>query len=196
MCSSDLTGGYALRAYERYAKLKPLADGRLRLSHPRLAQAYRLNAGTIVEEDMLKVRLASVKRRLGRRMVVGGRILGEMEEWFLAQLTPGDTFLFSGEVLRFEGLDEFGALASRATAREPMIPSYAGGKFPLSTYLAQRVRAMLADRSSWAALPPQVRDWLSLQRFKSVLPRAEEMLVETFPRASKDRKSTRLNSSH
>ena len=179
------TGGYALRAYERYAKLKPLADGRLRLSHPRLAQAYRLNAGTIVEEDMLKVRLASVKRRLGRRMVVGGRILGEMEEWFLAQLTPGDTFLFSGEVLRFEGLDEFGALASRATAREPMIPSYAGGKFPLSTYLAQRVRAMLADRSSWAALPPQVRDWLSLQRFKSVLPRAEEMLVETFPRASK-----------
>ncbi|MBM3519239.1 MAG: DNA ligase-associated DEXH box helicase, partial [Alphaproteobacteria bacterium] len=179
------TGGYALRAYERYAKLRPIADGSLRLSHPRLAQAYRLNAGTIVEEDMLKVRLASVKRRLGRRLVVGDRVLGEMEEWFLSQLVPGDTFLFSGEVLRFEGLDEFGALATRSSAREPMIPSYAGGKFPLSTYLAERVRAMLADRSSWASLPAQVRDWLTLQRFKSVLPRANEMLVETFPQAGR-----------
>ncbi|MCB1431867.1 MAG: ligase-associated DNA damage response DEXH box helicase [Alphaproteobacteria bacterium] len=179
------TGGYALKAYERYAKLKPQADGTLRLAHPRLAMAYRLNVGTIVEEEMLKVRLASVKRRLGKRAVVGGRVLGELEEWFLSQLTVGDTFLFSGEVLRFEGLDEFGALATRPGDGEPMIPSYAGGKFPLSTYLAERVREMLADPSSWGTLPPQVRDWLSLQRFKSIVPKASQMLVETFPRADK-----------
>ncbi len=129
--------------------------------------SYKLNIGTIVEEEMLKVRLASVKRRLGKRVVMGGRVLGEMEEWFLSQLSQGDTFLFAGEVLRFEGLDEFGALASRGGAREPMIPSYQGGKFPLSTYLAERVREMLADPKSWTHLPPQVRDWLSLQRFKS-----------------------------
>ena len=179
------TGGYALRAYERYAKLKPQADGSLRLVHPRLAQAYRLNAGTIVAEEMLKVRLAHVKKRLGKRMVLGGRVLGEMEEYFLSQLAVGDTFLFAGEVLRFEGLDEFGGLASRTTSREPMIPSYAGGKFPLSTYLAERVREMLADPKAWAALPPQVRDWLSLQRYKSAIPKASQMLVETFPRAGK-----------
>ncbi|MFO1123647.1 MAG: ligase-associated DNA damage response DEXH box helicase [Hyphomicrobiales bacterium] len=179
------TGGYALKAYERYAKLKPQADGRLRLSHPRLVTSYKLNAGTIVEEEMLKLRLASVKRRLGKRVVVGGRVLGEMEEWFLSQLAQGDTFLFAGEVLRFEGLDEFGALASRGGTREPMIPSYQGGKFPLSTYLAQRVREMLADPTAWRALPQQVQDWLSLQRFKSVVPRATDMLVETFPRADR-----------
>ena len=33
------TGGYALRAYERYAKLRPTADGRLRLSHTPLRPA-------------------------------------------------------------------------------------------------------------------------------------------------------------
>ena len=83
------TGGYALKAYERYAKLKPQADGSARLAHPRLAMAYRLNIGTIVEDEMLKVRLASVKRRLGKRVVTGGRVLGEMEEWFLSQLSHG-----------------------------------------------------------------------------------------------------------
>ena len=179
------TGGYALKAYERYAKLKPMADGALRLSHPRLVLTYKLNAGTIVEDEMLKVRLAHVKRRLGKRVITGGRVLGELEEWFLSQLTAGDTFLFAGEVLRFEGLDEFGALATRAGGGEPMVPSYQGGKFPLSTYLAERVREMLANPKSWSSLPPQVRDWLALQRYKSVVPNARQMLVETFPRADK-----------
>ena len=89
----------------------PGGQGELRLAHPRLAQQYRLNIGTIVEAEMLKVRLAHVRKRLGKRLVTGGRVLGEMEEWFLSQLSIGDTFVFGGEVLRFEGLDEFGALA-------------------------------------------------------------------------------------
>jgi ATP-dependent Lhr-like helicase len=66
-----------------------------------------------------------------------------------------------------------------------MIPSYQGGKFPLSTYLAERVREMIANPKAWGGLPPQVRDWLSLQRFKSLLPKASQMLVETFPRVDK-----------
>ena len=142
------TGGYALKAYERYAKLRLQPDGTLRLSHPRLAMAYRLNMGTIVEDEMLKVRLAHVKRRLGKRVVVGGRVLGEVEEWFISQLTTGTTFLFAGEVLRFEGLDEFGALASRSNDREPMVPSYQGGKFPLSTYLASACARCCRTRAS------------------------------------------------
>ena len=179
------TGGYALRAYERHAKLKANPDGTLRLSHPRLATAYRLNMGTIVEDEMIKVRLAHVKRRLGKRVVTGGRALGEVEEWFISQLTVGQTFMFAGEILRYEGMDEFGALATRSQDKEPMVPSYQGGKFPLSTYLAARVREMLADPAQWKALPPQVKGWLSLQRFRSVVPKANQMLVETFPRAEK-----------
>ena len=174
------TGGYALRSYERFARLKTLPDGRLRLAHPRIARQYRLNAGTIVAAEMLKVRLV---RPGGRGM--GGKVLGEVEEGFIEQLKPGDTFLFAGQVLAFEGLDELTALASRSTASDPMVPSYEGGKFPLSTYLAARVRAMLADPGAHPALPAQVRDWLSVQRWKSVLPRPDEMLVETFPRGSR-----------
>ena len=179
------TGGYALRAYEKYAKLKRREDGLWRLTHPLIAQQYRLNMGTIVEAAMLKVRIASVKRRAGKRVVTGGRSLGELEEWFLSQLSIGDTFRFAGEVLRFEGLDEFGALATRTFDSDPMVPSYEGGKFPLSTYLAERVREILSSPAKWKTLPLQVQDWLAMQRQKSVIPQAHQMLVETFPRAEK-----------
>lgn len=179
------TGGYALKSYTRFAKLKLQADGSWRLAHPKNAQDWRMNIGTIVEEGLLKVRLAKVRRVAGKRVVTGGFVLGELEEWFLSQLTVGDTFLFSGQVLRFEGMDEFGGLATKAPGAEPRIPSYQGGKFPLSTFLAQRVREILATPSRWKQLPPQVQDWLATQRYASVLPRADQMLVETFPRAEK-----------
>jgi len=180
------TGGYALASYDQYAKLKQTKEDSWRLSHPRLAQNYRLNSGTIVEEAMIKVRLVGKQKKGGKPMSrFGGKMLGEVEEWFVEQLAPGDTFLFAGQVLRFEGMQEMSALVSRSIAEEPKVPSFYGGKFPLSTYLAGRVRAMLADPKQQKELPAQVRDWLSIQRWKSVLPKAAEMLVETFPRANK-----------
>ena len=179
------TGGYALKSYARFAKLRQREDGAWRLAHPRLAQSWRMNVGTIVGSDVLKVRLARVRKVSGKRVVTGGFVLGELEEYFLSQLAIGNTFAFSGRVLRFEGLDEFGALVTPSLDPEPMIPSYQGGKFPLSTYLAQRVREILASPERWKNLPVQVRDWLSTQRWASSLPRADQMLVETFPRADK-----------
>ncbi len=159
------TGGYALANYDRYAKLKQTPDGRYRIAHPRLAQQYRLNVGTIVEAPMVRVRLA---RRQGgalkpSSLLAGGRVLGEVEEYFIEQLVPGDTFVFAGEVLRFEGLREIDAIVTRSHAAEPKVPSYDGGKFPLSTYLADRVRRLLADPRHWSRLPDQVSDWLRLQ---------------------------------
>jgi ATP-dependent Lhr-like helicase len=179
------TGGYALRTYERYAKLRLTTDGLHRIAHPRVAQQYRMNVGTIVEAPMLKVRL--VKKRTGRSAPLGrgGRYLGEIEEGFIDQLVAGDTFIFAGHILRFESIVETEAYVTRANASEPRIPAYQGGKFPLSTYLAGRVREMLGDQQGWHALPPQVRDWLSVQRFKSVIPPPDRMLAETFPRANK-----------
>ncbi|ADZ71656.1 ligase-associated DNA damage response DEXH box helicase [Polymorphum gilvum] len=180
------TGGYALKSYERYARLRRGPDGLLRIAHPRIAQQYRLNVGTIVEAPMLKVRLSRSKAE-GRRTPIGrgGRVLGEIEEWFVEQLAPGDTFLFAGEILRFEAMRENEAHVSRARSDSPMIPSYMGGKFPLSTYLAAGVRAMLADPAAWGGLPEQVREWLALQQEKSHLPRRDGLLVETFPRNSR-----------
>ena len=51
------TGGYALKTYERFARIKQDKQGRWRVTNPRVRQSYRLNVGTIVEEAMLKVRL-------------------------------------------------------------------------------------------------------------------------------------------
>ncbi len=179
------TGGYALRSYERFARLRPGPDGTLRLAHPRLAGQHRLNIGTIVDTPMLKVRLIGRgnKSRQGRpRRLTGGRVLGELDEYFVGELKVGDAFVFAGQVLRFEGLRETEAYVSRATALDPLIPSYPGGKFPLSTHLAARVRAMLASGGTGSSLPAPVADWLALQADKSCLPHHDEVLVETFPR--------------
>ncbi|BBE72336.1 ligase-associated DNA damage response DEXH box helicase [Oharaeibacter diazotrophicus] len=177
------TGGYALRTYERYAKIKATADGSFRLTHPRFAQQYRLNVGTIVEAPLLKVRLGGRARGVGP--LRGGRVLGEIEEYFCETMSAGDTFLFAGEVLRYEGIRENEVIVTRAPAEEARIPVYAGGKFPLSTFLADGVRRMLADPAEWSKLPRQVADWLEIQRAKSVLPRRDQLLIETFPRAGR-----------
>jgi len=177
------TGGYALKSYERFAKIKQLADGKWRIAHPRVAQQYRLNVGTIVEADMLKVRL--VRSRASKVIPRGGRVLGQVEEYFIETLTPGDTFVFAGEILKYEALVEDEVYVSRSNATDPKVPSYDGGKFPLSTYLASRVRDILADHDTWRALPDQVREWLEIQELRSRLPGTRELLVETFPRAAK-----------
>ncbi|MGN6463654.1 MAG: ligase-associated DNA damage response DEXH box helicase [Pseudolabrys sp.] len=178
------TGGYALRAYERFAKIRQDKTGRWRVTHPMTAQRYRMNIGTIVEADMLKVRL--VRSRASKTMIPrGGRLLGQIEEYFIETLSPNDTFVFGGEILKFEALVEDEVYVSRAASQDPKVPSYAGGKFPLSTYLAARVRDILADHSAWQALPVQVRDWLKIQEWRSLLPRAGDLLGESFPRADK-----------
>jgi ATP-dependent Lhr-like helicase len=166
-------GGYALAVYERWRRLTRGEDGRWRLTSARLAQRYRLNVGTIVEALTLKVRL---KR---------GPVLGEVEESFVMGLQPGDTFFFSGELLRFEGVREATAMVTRANSGEAKVPVYAGGRLPLSTHLAARVRALLADPSRWPLLPQPVRSWLELQQRRSLLPGATDLLVEVFPRAGK-----------
>jgi ATP-dependent Lhr-like helicase len=167
------TGGYVLNKYERFHKLRQRADRTWGVAHPMIARQYRLNVGTIVEAAMLKVRL---KR---------GRTLGEIEEYFIEQLAPGDTFLFAGQVLRFERLHEMAAEVTPSKSDEAKVPAYMGGKFPLSTFLAARVRRLLASPRDWKALPEQVQEWLRLQQWRSILPKTDEMLVETFPRGRK-----------
>ncbi|WP_454642475.1 ligase-associated DNA damage response DEXH box helicase [Bradyrhizobium liaoningense] len=186
------SGGYALKTYGRFARIKQDKEGRWRVANPKVRQSYRMNVGTIVEDDMLKVRL--VRSRGGGQgkaggstgvIARGGRLLGEIEEAFIEGLSPGDTFVFSGEVVRYEALVEDQVYVSRAHDKDPKVPSYMGGKFPLSTYLAERVRRLLDDGRAWGGLPEQVRDWLSLQKDVSRVPAVRELLVESFPRANK-----------
>ncbi|TVR80207.1 MAG: ligase-associated DNA damage response DEXH box helicase [Rhodospirillales bacterium] len=167
-------GGYALAGYDRYCRLTRGEDGSYRLAAPAFARLYRMNVGTIVEAVMLRVKLKK------------GPVLGQVEEYFIQGLSPGDTFLFSGEVLRFEGVRDTTVLVTRADGSEPKVPAYAGGRLPLSTNLASRVRTMLDRPGHWHALPPPVHRWLDLQRRRSLLPAGDRLLVETFPRRGRE----------
>jgi ATP-dependent Lhr-like helicase len=89
-------------------------------------------------------------------------------------------------MLRFEGVRETWCEVTRATGDAPKIPVYAGGRLPLTTQLARRVRGLLEDREAWPGFPAEVRDWLRIQQWRSLLPKREGLLVETFPRGSKN----------
>jgi ATP-dependent helicase Lhr and Lhr-like helicase len=134
-----------------------------------------------VEDPMVEVRLQSRGRPAGG----GGRRLGQLEEYFIEQLSVGDTFVFAGDVLRFEGLREDAAYVTRSSDPEAEIPSYNGGKFPLSTFLAQRVREMVSAPERWEHLPDPVREWLKIQEWRSIIPKPGQLLVETFPRGNR-----------
>ncbi|HET7714296.1 MAG TPA: ligase-associated DNA damage response DEXH box helicase [Bauldia sp.] len=177
------TGGYALRSYERFAKIRQGPDGLWRITHPRVAQQYRLNAGTIIEAPLLNVRVArSAAAGFAGRT---GRALGKIEESFIEALSPGDTFLFAGLILRYEGMRENEVIATRTADETPKIPIYAGGKFPITSFLADGVRSMLADPKAWGKLPPQVAEWLRIQKRRSLVPKRDQLLVETFPRGAR-----------
>ena len=172
------TGGYALRSYDRFARLVKGPGGLWRARNGEIVARHRMNVGAIIEIPMLSVRVASTR---GRERV-GGRKIGEMEESFLEQLSPGDCFLFSGRVWRFETITGLDALVTPAPGEEARTPSWGGSKFALSTYLARRVRRMIADQAGWPRLPDAIQEWMTIQRLRSKIPSEDEMLVETFQR--------------
>ncbi len=170
-------GGYALSGYERYRKLFRDAAGRVHVRSERIARQHRMNIGTIVEAPLLKVRLA------GKRGF--GPVLGEIEEYFVSLLRPGDTFMFAGRLLQFLRLRETAAEVAEGGRGEPMVPAYQGGRLPLTTNLASWVRGLLSEPASWHLFPEEVQGWLKLQKARSRLPARRDLLVETFPRGGR-----------
>jgi len=166
------TGGYALRAYDRFRRIVPEPDGTWRLAHPEQAARFRINAGIIVDSEMLEVRFRN------------GRSLGRVEEGFGATLSPGDTFRFAGMDLEVESVRDLDLIV-RAAKASGRIPSYMGARMPLTTHLSDRVRAMIVDRAGWARFPDDVREWLEMQDWRSRLPGPGDLLVESFPHAGR-----------
>ena len=165
------TGGYALRAYDQWKRLQQGADGLWRLRDPRATTLIRMNLGTIFDYDNLKVRMKHG----------GNRPLGEIEEGFAASLTPGDTFLIGGRIVRYEGLNELTVEVTRNAAKKPKIATYGGTKFSTSTQLSHRILRMF-EQDSWPNLPAHTAEWLHLQREVSRLPEEGRLLLESFPR--------------
>jgi ATP-dependent Lhr-like helicase len=162
------TGGYALRAYDRFRRLVPESGGVWRIAKPSIAQQHRLNAGVIVEQPLMAVRFRN------------GRKLGTVEEGFASALAPGDRFFFAGlslEVEQFKDTD----IIVHATSKRGQIVTYGGQRMSMSTHLANRVRQMLADRNDWSRFPDDVSEWLEVQSERSVIPEPHQLLVETFP---------------
>lgn len=165
------TGGYALRAYDKWQRLLQRDDGLWQLRDPRSTQRIRMNLGTIQDTDLLKVRL---------RRSRGGKPLGEIEESFAASLTPGDTFLIGGQVVCYEGLREMTVEVSRRADKKPKIATFSGTKFATSTQLSARILDLFAQ-DSWPQLPTHTAEWLALQRTVSRLPQQGRLLIESFP---------------
>ncbi len=164
------TGGYALRAYDRWQRLM-LRNGNWTLRDPRATRDIRMNIGTITDAEMVKVRWQNRH---------GGAPLGEVEEAFAATLSPGDTFLIGGQIVRYVGLREMALEVTPAPGREPKIAVFSGTKFSTSTQLSERILRLL-DQPDWPGLPAHTAAWLSLQRDMSRLPQPDRLLVETFP---------------
>ena len=161
------TGGYALKAYDKFRRLVPEGNGRWRIARPQVAQQHRLNAGIIVEQPLLTVRFRN------------GRKLGTIEEGYASTLAPGDHFYFSGLSLEVEQFKDTDVIV-RASSAQARIVTYGGQRMSMSTHLANRVRHMLADRNDWHRFPDDVREWLEVQDRRSVIPEPQELLVETF----------------
>ena len=165
------TGGYAFRAYDRWQRLIE-RNGKWQLRDPRTTRNIRMNIGTIVDTETLKVRLRG-----------HGKPLGEIEEAFASHLTPGDTFLIGGQTVRFENLREMTVVVSRQPTRKPKIAVFSGLRMATSVQLAHRVLAMLNDPNAWRNLPDYMQRWLEVQREISALPAPQSLLSETFWRA-------------
>ena len=167
------TGGYALRAYDRWQRLM-LRAGKWTLRDPRAAAIIRQNLGTIIDIETLKV-------RMGRM----GAPLGEVEEAFASTLSPGDTFLIGGQVVRYEGLHEMTVEVSRSPGREPKVAVFNGTKFATSTVLAARILDIF-QQSRWPNLPSHTAEWLALQAEVSRLPQPDRLLAESFPQDGRE----------
>ncbi len=167
-------GGASLGAYPEYHRVK-LVDGLYRVPDRGVAKRHRLQVGTIVGDGTMQVKYLS------------GSKLGAMEESFLARLRPGDCFVFAGKVLEFVRTQEMTAYVKKATKSRGIVPSWAGGKMPLSTELADAVLELLATaaQADWIREieDPEMRaaqPMLSTQARLSRLPTPTTLLIERY----------------
>jgi ATP-dependent helicase Lhr and Lhr-like helicase len=161
-------GGTALQQYDEYKKVE-IIDGVYRIMSRRTAMRHRLHIGTIVSDPMLKV-----------RFLTGGYI-GVIEEWFISRLEPGDTFTLAGRVLELVMIKDMTVLVKKSSQKKSIVPSWQGGRMPLSATLGKKLREKLdealsrnTDDEELKALEPL----FVLQEQLSHIPKANELLIE------------------
>ena len=178
------TGGYALRTYERYARIRLTSDGKWRIANPRVAQQYRLNVGTIVEMPMLNVRYVTQGSGHGGAGRAGAR--QDRGIFRRDRCAPGDTFLFAGKVLRFEGIRENECFVSNgAGARMHRADPMPAASFRSRPISPSSVRGMLADPERWRELPEQVATGCGCRRRSRCCRARQTCWSRPFPRGNR-----------
>ena len=130
-----VSGGNALQQYDEYKKVVVI-DGVFRIVSGRIAMRHRLHIGTIVSEPMMKVQL------------LHGGFIGVIEEWFISRLSPGDVFSLAGRKLEYVSSKDMTAYVRKSTAKKSIVPSWQGGRMPLSANLGRKLRETL-DAGCW-----------------------------------------------
>jgi ATP-dependent Lhr-like helicase len=163
-------GGQALEAYDEYKKV--IRNGHFYQVEDRyIIRKHKLSIGTIVSDTMVRIQL---KR---------GKYLGTVEEWFVSHLNPGDAFWFAGQSLELVKFRDMTAIVIPAAGNKGKIPSYQGGRMPLSSvvsdFLRQRIDICRQGTNLEIELTT-IKPILDLQSQRSVLPGINDFLIEYF----------------
>ena len=166
---SVTSGGDALQQYDEYKKVEVEADGLHRIKNRRIAMRHRMHIGAIVSDAMLKVKL------------LGGTYVGMIEEFFISRLEPGDVFVLAGRVLELIGIKDMTVMTKKSTSKKAVVPSWNGGRLPLSANLGIMLRR--AFNSALSKKPATVeievlQPLFALQKELSHIPKAGELLIE------------------
>lgn len=166
---SVTNGGDALQQYDEYKKVEIEADGLHRIKSRRIAMRHRMHIGAIVSDAMLKVKL------------LGGTYVGMIEEYFISRLEPGDVFVLAGRVLELVGIKDMTVITKKSTSKKAIVPSWNGGRLPLSANLGVMLRQ--AFNSALSKKPKAIeievlQPLFELQKELSHIPKAGELLIE------------------
>jgi len=163
------TGGKALQAYDEYKKIIIEANGTYRITNRRIAMRHRMHIGTIVSDAMLKVKL------------LNGKYIGVIEEWFVSKLEEGDVFTLAGRNVELVSLKDMTALVRISTQKKTNVPSWMGGRMPLSANLGRLLRQALdmalVPNNGYAELDI-LQPLFQKQAALSHIPKKNELLIE------------------
>lgn len=164
-----ITTGGTLNAYEEFKKVEIGEDGVWRITSRRTAMRHRLQIGTIVSDAVMKVKYLK------------GGFVGTIEEWFISKLKPGDVFSLAGRTLDFVQIKDMTVYVRRSKAKNAKVPSWLGGRIPLSTNLGETLRHVMQEAStgeSQAIEMQTLAPLFDLQKLRSAIPAEGETLTE------------------
>lgn len=162
-------GGNAMGQYDDFKKVEVL-NGLFKISSRKVAMRHRLHIGTIVSDAMMKVKFLS------------GGYVGVIEEYFISRLEPGDVFTLAGRNLEFLMIKDMTALVRKSEKKKSIVPSWTGGRMPLSANLGKKLRSTLNEMATGARQHSieleELKPLFALQRELSHVPKENELLIE------------------